>query len=213
MFGHNDQQPHDGNQPAPDGALDDQSGAAPQVNDTAGDYIEDGGPAAGTPTVTQPDNSASNGGDDATATGGVSDAPTLPEPTATVDDTTTTDDDATDDNLAAAATAPTTPTVASSTTSPVANTDSLLNIKQQALQQLTPLVGHLDQTPEEKFRTTMMMIQAADNHTLIQDAYEAAQQITDEKARAQALLDIVNEINYFTHNTDDSDEAAVAAAA
>jgi hypothetical protein len=80
------------------------------------------------------------------------------------------------------------------------NADELLDIKQQALQQLSPLVGHLEQTPEEKFRTTMMMIQAADNDALIKDAYTAAQQITDEKARAQALLDIVNEINYFTQH-------------
>jgi hypothetical protein len=77
--------------------------------------------------------------------------------------------------------------------------EELLDIKRQALQQLTPLVGQLDQTPEEKFRTTMMMIQAADNQALIKTAYEAAQAITDEKTKAQALLDIVNEINYFTH--------------
>lgn len=84
---------------------------------------------------------------------------------------------------------------------PTSGSDDLLDIKQQALQQLSPLVGHLDQTPEEKFRTTMMMIQASDNDSLIKTAYEAAQAITDEKARAQALLDIVNEINYFTqHN-------------
>ena len=76
--------------------------------------------------------------------------------------------------------------------------DDLLDIKQQALQQLTPLVGHLDQTPEEKFRTTMMMIQASDNQALLKDAYAAAQAITDEKVRAQALLDVINEINYFT---------------
>jgi hypothetical protein len=84
-----------------------------------------------------------------------------------------------------------------------ADTDDLLNIKQKALQQLSPLVGHLDQSPEEKFRTTMMMIQAADDQTLISTAYEAAQEITDEKARAQALLDIVNEINYFTQQSKD----------
>jgi hypothetical protein len=77
---------------------------------------------------------------------------------------------------------------------------ALLNIKQSALQQLTPLVGHLDQTPEEKFRTTMMMIQASDNQDLIKEAYEAAQAISDEKTKAQALLDIVNEINYFTQH-------------
>ena len=81
-----------------------------------------------------------------------------------------------------------------------APTDDLLDIKQEALQALTPLVGHLEQSPEEKFRTTMMMIQASDNHGLIKDAYEAAKQIENEKDRAQALLDIVNEINYFTQN-------------
>lgn len=78
--------------------------------------------------------------------------------------------------------------------------DDLLQIKQQALQQLSPLVGHLNQSPEEKFRTTMMMIQASDNQDLIKEAYAAAQQIQDEKTRAQALLDIVNEINYFTQH-------------
>lgn len=81
--------------------------------------------------------------------------------------------------------------------------EDLLTIKQQALGQLTPIVGHLDQTPEEKFRTTMMMIQASDDQSLIKNAYEAAQQIQDEKVKAQALLDVVNEINYFTHPAKD----------
>ena len=84
---------------------------------------------------------------------------------------------------------------------PDSSVDDLLSIKQEALQQLSPLVGHLDQTPEERFRTTMMMIQGSDDQSLIKDAYAAAKEITDEKSRAQALLDIVNEINYFTqHN-------------
>ncbi|MEO8863343.1 MAG: hypothetical protein ABI354_03410 [Candidatus Saccharimonadales bacterium] len=74
----------------------------------------------------------------------------------------------------------------------------LLDLKKQALEQLSPLVAHLDQSPEEKFRTTMMMIQASDNQSLIKDAFAAAKEITDDKARAQALLDVINEINYFT---------------
>lgn len=97
-------------------------------------------------------------------------------------------------------TPPTEPDSATTPTVDAADNDALLDIKQQALQQLTPLIGHLDQTPEEKFRTTMMMIQGSDNQDLIKDAYEAAQQITDEKMKAQALLDIVNEINYFTQH-------------
>lgn len=92
--------------------------------------------------------------------------------------------------------------VATASLAGVDESDDLISIKQQALQQLTPLVGHLEQTPEEKFRTTMMLIQASDNQALVKEAYDAAKEITDEKARAQALLDVVNEINYFTqqHN-------------
>jgi hypothetical protein len=82
----------------------------------------------------------------------------------------------------------------------VEDKDGLLALKQQALQELSPLVSHLDQTPEEKFRTTMMMIQTTDNQSLIKTAYEAAQAIGDPKAKAQALLDVVNEINYFTQH-------------
>jgi hypothetical protein len=79
-----------------------------------------------------------------------------------------------------------------------ATDENLVEVKQKALNELFPLIDKLDQTPEEHFRTLMMIIQASDNHTLIEKAYQVAQTIDDEKARAQALLDIVNEINYFT---------------
>lgn len=106
----------------------------------------------------------------------------------------TSEDSASD---SASATSDSIPEDDSATAAPAADND-LVEIKQQALQQLSPLVDHLDQTPEEKFHTTMMMIQASDDQSLIKTAYETAQKITDEKAKAQALLDIVNEINYFT---------------
>ncbi len=105
----------------------------------------------------------------------------------------------------AAVVAPTTePLDQTTVTNPSTNlppvSDDLLALKQQALQQLEPLVGHLEQSPEEKFRTTMMMIQSTDNQALLTSAYETAQTITDDKVRAQALLDVVNEINYFTQH-------------
>ncbi len=74
----------------------------------------------------------------------------------------------------------------------------LIDIKQKALSELSPLIDQLDQSPEEKFRTIMMMIQASDDQTLVKAAYKAAHAIKNEKTHAQALLDIVNEINYFT---------------
>lgn len=79
-----------------------------------------------------------------------------------------------------------------------AATHDLVEIKQQALTELSPLIDKLDQTPEERFRTLMMMIQASDNQQLVKSAFDAAHSINDEKTRAQALLDVINEVNYFT---------------
>ena len=97
--------------------------------------------------------------------------------------------------------APVLPSEPDTTPTDPANGD-LLSIKQNALEQLGPLVDHLDQSPEEKFRTTMMLIQSTDNPSRLQAAYDAAQAITDEKVRAQALLDVINEINYFSQKSD-----------
>lgn len=93
---------------------------------------------------------------------------------------------------------PAQPVVPDPLTPPATLADDLAAIKQKALAELTPMVNTLDQSPEDRFRTIMMMIQASDNEGLIKDAYAAAEKITNDKHRAQALLDVVNEINYFT---------------
>lgn len=85
-----------------------------------------------------------------------------------------------------------------STDVPEHGSQDLDELKKQALGSLSPLVDKLDQSPEEKFNTTMMLIQSNDNKDLLPKAYEAAQAIPDEAVKAQALLDVVNEINYFS---------------
>lgn len=89
-------------------------------------------------------------------------------------------------------------TDATNTNQPIDNSDGLLDIKKEALMELSPLVNQLDQSADEKFQTLMMMIQASDNKSLVPQAFEAAKTISDDKKRARALLDVVNEINYFT---------------
>lgn len=74
----------------------------------------------------------------------------------------------------------------------------LESIRKDALNQLSPLLGKLEQSPEEKYRTLMMMIQASDDKSLVRAAYDAANQIEDDSKKAEALLGIVNEINYFS---------------
>jgi len=71
-------------------------------------------------------------------------------------------------------------------------------IKSKALKDITPLLDKLNLPPLEKFKTVMMTIQAGDSKELIPTAYEIAGKIDNESEKAQALLDVINEINYFS---------------
>ena len=73
-------------------------------------------------------------------------------------------------------------------------------IKQNAMDELRPLVKNLDLPADEKFDTMLLLIRSTDDKALIGPAYEAAQQIEDDKKRAQALLDIVKEIDFFENS-------------
>jgi len=80
-----------------------------------------------------------------------------------------------------------------------ANSD-LEGIKKDALEQLRPLIGKVDLPAEEKFDTYLMLIRSTDDSSLVAPAHIAAQAITDEKRRAEALLDIIKEIDYLSRN-------------
>lgn len=84
------------------------------------------------------------------------------------------------------------------TAAALSSVDSIEQIKISALSQLRPLMQHIELSPEEKFEKYLMMLRASDDQDLIQPTYEAAQQISSEKLKAQALLDVINEINYLT---------------
>lgn len=74
----------------------------------------------------------------------------------------------------------------------------LESIKKQALGELRPLVGKLDLAPDEKFDTYLLLLRSTDDQALIAPAYAAAQAITDESRKAQALLDVIKEIDYLS---------------
>ncbi len=77
--------------------------------------------------------------------------------------------------------------------------DSLESIKKDALVELRPLVDKLSVSPEEKFDTYLLLIRSTDDKELIAPAHEAAKAITDEARRAEALLDIIKEIDYLSN--------------
>ena len=84
-----------------------------------------------------------------------------------------------------------------STPAPVADSN-LESIKTSAINELRPLVDKLNLSPEEKFDTYLLIIRSTDDSSLISPAFEAARGIVDEAEKAQAMLDIVKEIDYLT---------------
>jgi hypothetical protein len=83
------------------------------------------------------------------------------------------------------------------TPSPTGSSD-LDSVKQDAITELRPLVDKLTLAPEEKFDTYLLLIRSTDDRSLIPPAHEAAKAITDETRRAQALLDIIKEIDFLS---------------
>ncbi len=72
-------------------------------------------------------------------------------------------------------------------------------VKLEALNELRPLVDKLNVTPEEKFDTYLLLIRSTDDKALVAPAHEAAKAIVDETRRAQALLDIIKEIDFLSN--------------
>lgn len=73
-------------------------------------------------------------------------------------------------------------------------------IKLEALNELRPLVDKLNVSAEEKFDTYLLLLRSTDDKDLIAPAHEAAKNIADETRRAQALLDIIKEIDFLSQN-------------
>jgi len=78
-------------------------------------------------------------------------------------------------------------------------TNNLDSIKKDALTELRPLVDKLELSPEEKFDIYLLLLRSTDDTTLIAPAHETAKTIADESKRAQALLDIIKEIDFLAN--------------
>lgn len=76
----------------------------------------------------------------------------------------------------------------------------LQEIKREAVTELRPLVDKLDLTPADKFDVLLLLVRTTNDSSLIAKAHETARQIPDESRRAQALLSIIQEVDYFSQN-------------
>lgn len=77
--------------------------------------------------------------------------------------------------------------------------EGLETIKKEALEELKPLVDKLDLPPEEKFDILLLIIRSTDDEELVAKAHDTATQIADDGRKAQALLDIIKEVDYFAN--------------
>lgn len=101
---------------------------------------------------------------------------------------------------ASIAEAPTTPAMeASANIMNESNGNSLDDLRQKALRDLRPIVDKVELNDEESFDVLLLLIRETDDESLLPRAYEAARQIQDEARRAQALLDVIKETDYFKH--------------
>ena len=66
------------------------------------------------------------------------------------------------------------------------------------LTELRPLIDEVDLPPEQKFHTILEIISATNDKELIPKLFESAEKIEDKHERAQALIDVVSEIQYLT---------------
>lgn len=89
--------------------------------------------------------------------------------------------------------------VSAQAASPAQTDGSLDGIKQEALGELRPLVDKLNVSPEEKFDTYLLLIRSTDDKSLVAPAHEAAKAIKDEAKRADALLNVIKEIDYLNN--------------
>ena len=80
---------------------------------------------------------------------------------------------------------------------PVNPASDLDLIKREALTELRPLIDKLNLPAEEKFDTILLTIRSTDDSSLILLANATARQIADDTRRAEALLNVIKEIDFF----------------
>lgn len=72
----------------------------------------------------------------------------------------------------------------------------LQQLKHRALDALLPVVEKTDQPAERKFEILMTAARSSGDPSLLAKTLDAAQNISSDNQKADAILDVLNEINY-----------------
>lgn len=72
----------------------------------------------------------------------------------------------------------------------------IADIKQRALQELVPVIDSLEGDPERKYEILMTAARAASSGELLDKALDNALRIEDKTAKAEAIVDVLNEASF-----------------
>lgn len=77
-------------------------------------------------------------------------------------------------------------------------TNELELVRKAALQALAPILDEVkNMDPERKFELCMSAMRFTDNKSLAPNVLNAALEITDPESKAEALIDLITELNYL----------------
>ena len=77
----------------------------------------------------------------------------------------------------------------------------LLDLRNKALDVLLPMVDKLEEPAERKFEILITAARSSDHPRLLGKTLDAAQQIEGDSQKANAILDVLNEINYHLRDS------------
>lgn len=118
--------------------------------------------------------------------------PGLAEPPVTNNPPVVTPDSSIYPDFPAPPTPPTTPMPSMESPSSMQN---MKQIKEAALRDLIPLLDHLNMSPSQKFGLYRNIFEDLHDYAVLEHAYRAASEISDETERAEALLYLVETID------------------
>ena len=72
---------------------------------------------------------------------------------------------------------------------------NMAQVKEAALRDLAPILDHMNVNPAQKFRIYRDMFQSLRDYTVLEPAYRAAKEISDEHERGEALLFLIEAID------------------
>lgn len=77
---------------------------------------------------------------------------------------------------------------------------ALTELRQEAISTLIPLIDQINGAPDKKFELLITAARSAGDTQLLKKALESAKQLEGDDQKAEAVLDVLNEINLNLKN-------------